>query len=60
MLSVEQDTIAITTWLLKIISTGVPILRVTVCDFSQASDITIVFAQKYDLRDYLQSYDIII
>lgn len=36
MLSAEQDTIAITTWLLKIISTGVPIPRVTVCDFSQA------------------------
>ncbi|CAL1678210.1 unnamed protein product [Lasius platythorax] len=61
MLSPEQDTVAITTWLLKIISTGVPIPRMIVWDFSQAVliSISIAFAHKRDLCDYMQTcYDI--
>lgn len=63
MLSAEQDTVAIITWLLKIISDKVPIPRIVVCDFSLAllSGISIAFAHKRDLRDYMQAcYDVII
>ena len=62
LLSAAQDTITITSWLLKIISSGVPVPRIVVCDFSQALliSILIAFARKRDLRDYLQAcYDFI-
>lgn len=62
MLSAEQDTVAISTWLLKIVSTGVPIPRVVVCDFSQALliSISIAFAHKRNLNDYMQNcYDVV-
>lgn len=62
MLSAEQDTVAITSWLLKIVSSGIPIPRMVVCDFSQALLISIskAFAHKRDLHDYMQTcYDIV-
>lgn len=62
MLSAQQDTVTNTSWLLKIISSGVSVSRMVVCDFSQALliSISIAFAHKRDLRDYMQTcYDLI-
>lgn len=62
MLSAAQDTVTITSWLLKITSSGIPVPRMVVCDFSQALliSISIAFARKRDLREYMQAcYDLI-
>lgn len=62
MLSAEQDTVAIVTWLLRLIRDGIPIPRMVVCDFSQALLIalSIAFAKRADLKDYMQGcYDIL-
>lgn len=62
MLSAAQDAVTITAWLLKILSNGIPVPRMTVCDFSQALliSISIAFAHKRDLRDYMQAcYDLV-
>lgn len=47
---------AIKTWLLKVLSDGVSIPRMVVCDFSHALLIAILIAiaRKIDLRDYMQ------
>lgn len=61
MLSAEHDTVAITSWLLKILSQGIPTPQMVVCDFSQALliSISIAFAHKRNLREYMQTcYDV--
>lgn len=62
MVSAEQDTVAITTWLLKILSCNIPLPRMVVCDFSQAilSSVSKVFTDKRNLREYMQTcFDIL-
>lgn len=61
MLSAEHDTVAITSWLLKILSQGIPI-QMVVCNFSQALliYISIAFAHKRNLHEYMQiCYDVL-
>jgi len=62
MLSAEHDTVAITTWLLKILSCNIPRPRMVVCDFSHAilTSVSKVFADKSNLREYMQTcFDIV-
>jgi len=63
MLSADHTAIAITTWLLTILSDDVAIPKMVVCDFSMALliSIAIAFAKKENLQDYLNTcFEIVI
>jgi len=63
MTSCKHDAALITYFLLEILSSGAPIPRIAVCDFSKAILIALsrAFARSADLSDYLQTcYNILI
>lgn len=57
MLSADHTTIAITTWLLTILSDNIAIPKMVVCDFSMALliSVAIAFGKKADLKDYMNT-----
>jgi len=57
MLSADHTAIAITTWLLTILSNNVAIPKIVVCDFSMAllTSIAIPFGKRADLQNYMNT-----